>query len=216
MAHTFGVGEDLFDFADENWGLVKRKMGNPIDSAVSKGGDGEYWPDTEVSYNERQEVTLLYRAKSKNDGLAVAISLGLACTSGYTPVSIKINTKIPGHAEIEITGHKHGAGTHAVNSIDISTTVNGWGATDFCSAAADEGCQSGSYSASIDHVDKLTRAGSFLCGRSQGCKVEVTASIIADTAPALNADLTDDGSDIDEGDDFYTASLKGHQYLVPA
>ena len=216
MAHTFIVGEDLFSFADTNWELVKRKRSNQVSNAVAKGGDGEYMPDTEQSYDEKQEITLMYRAKSKEAALAVAISLGLACTSGYIPLSIKVTTKNTGHAEIEITGHKHGASTHDVNSIDFSTTVDGWGATDFCSAAADEGCQSGSISAAIEHKDGLNKAGNFLVGRSQGCKVDVSGTYISDTAPALNTDYTDDGSDIDEGDDFWTASLKGHKYLTPA
>lgn len=216
MAHTFIVGEDLFSFADTNWELVKRKRSNQVSNAVAKGGDGEYMPDTEQSYDEKQEITLMYRAKVKTAALPVAISLGLACTSGYIPLSIKATTKNTGHAEIEITGHKHGANTHEVNSVDISTPVDGWGATDFCSAEANEGCQSGSYSASIEHKDRLTKAGNFLVGRSQGCKVDVSGSYISDTAPALNTDYTDDGSDIDEGDDFWTASLKGHKYLTPA
>lgn len=215
MAHTFIVGADLFSFADTNWELVKRKLANQISNEVAKGGDGEYMPDTEQSYDEKQDITLVYRAKSKADALAVAISLGLACTSGYTPTSIKATTKIPGHAEIEITGHKHGAATHELNSIDVSFTVDGWGATDFCCTVADDGCQSGTYSATIDHVDKLTRKGDFFVGRSQACRVDVTGTYISDTAPAVAADLTDDGSEITEGDDFYTASLKGHKLLTP-
>jgi hypothetical protein len=215
MAHTFIVGADLFSFADSSWELVKRKLANQISSEAAKGGDGEYMPDTEESYDEKQDVTLVYRAKSKADGLAVAISLGLACASGYTPLSIKVNTKIPGHAEVEITGHKHGANTHEVNSIDISCTVDGWGATDFCSAVVNDGCQSGTYSATIDHKDVLTRKGDFLAGRSQACRVDVAGTYISDTAPALAADLTDDGSEISEGDDFFTASLKAHKLLTP-
>ena len=215
MAHTFIVGADLFSFADTNWELVKRKLANQISNEVAKGGDGEYIPATEQSYDEKQEITLVYRAKSKADALAVAISLGLACTSGYTPLSIKVNTKIPGFAEIEITGHKHGTDTHELNSIDVSCTVDGWGATDFCSLVADDGCQSGTWSSSIDHVDKLTRKGDFFVGRSQACKVEVSGTYISDTAPTLAADLTDDGSEVNEGDDFYTANLKGHKYLTP-
>jgi len=215
MAHTFIVGADLFSFADANWELVKRKIANQVSNEVAKGGDGEYMPDTEQSYDEKTDITLVYRAKSKADGLAVAISLGLACTSGYVPISIKANTKIPGFAEIEITGHMHGAGTHEVNSIDVECEVDGWGATDFCSLVADDGCQSGSWGASIEHVDKLTRKGEFFVGRSQACKIEVSGTYISDTAPALAADLTDDGSEISEGDDFYTASLKGHKFLTP-
>jgi hypothetical protein len=219
MAHTFVVGADLFEFADTNWGLIKRKTANQISNGVASDGGGEYWPDTEQSYDEKQEITLLYRAKVKDDALPVALSLGLACTSGYIPLSIKINTKggnSPGHAEIEITGHKHGASTHEVNSIDVSVDVDGWGATDFCSLAPDDGCQSGSWSASINHKDANTKKGDFLCGRSQGCKIEVSGQYISDTAPALAADLTDDGSDLEDGDDFWTAALKGHKYLRPA
>jgi hypothetical protein len=168
-----------------------------------------------VSYNHRQEITLLYRAQSKALALPVALSLGLACTSGYIPTSIKVNTKIPGHAEIEITGHKHDALAHELNHIDVSTNVDGWGATDFASSAPDDGCQSGTWSASIEHSDKLTRAGAFLCGRSQGGKVEMQGTYIRDTAPTLDAALEDDGSEVSEGDDFYTAALKGHQLLTP-
>lgn len=216
MSNTFIVGADLFGFADTNWGLVKRKRGELVDNAVAKGGDGEYIPVSEVSYNERQDITLVYRAKVKDAALAVLLSLGLADpTSGYIPISIKINTKIPGHAEIEITGHKHGTGVHEVNSIDVSCTVDGWGATDFCCATAEDGCQSGSWTATIEHSDKLSRAGDFFVGRSQACKIEVSGQYISDTAPALASDLTDDGSDIQEGDDFWTASLKAHKYLTP-
>ena len=216
MAHTFIVGADLFEFADASWELVKRKRGNAIDNAVATGGDGEYMPDTEQSYNERQEITLTYRAKTKDAGLDVDISLGLACASGYVPTAIKVNTKNTGHSEIEIVGHKHGASAHEVNYIDISTSVDGWGATDFCCSAANEGCQTGTFSATIGHKDSLGRQGSFLVGRSQACRVDVTGSYISDAAPALANDLTDDGSDIDEGDDFWTASLKAHKYLTPA
>jgi hypothetical protein len=216
MAHTFIVGADLFSFADANWELVKRRVGNQISSEAAKGGDGEYMPDTEQSYDEKQDITCIYRAKSKADGLAVAVSLGLACASGYTPLSVKVDTKIPGHAEVQITGHKHGVSTHELNSIDVSCAVDGWGATDFCSLVANDGCQSGSWSASIDHVDKLTRKGDHFVGRSQACKVDVSGTYVSDTAPALAADLTDDGAEITEGDDFWTANLKAHKLLTPA
>lgn len=219
MAHTFAVGADLFDFANSDWALVKRKLANQVSTAVAEDGAGEYLPDTEESYDEKQEITLTYRAKSKEDALAVAISLGLACTSGYVPISIKVNTKggsSPGHAEVEITGHKHGTDTHEVNSIDVSCSVDGWGATDFCSAVVDDGCQSGTWSATINHKDANTRKGDFLCGRSQGCKIDVSGQYISDAAPTLAADLTDDGSDTEDGGDFWTANLKGHKYLRPA
>jgi hypothetical protein len=219
MAHTFVVGADLFDFANDDWGLVKRKLANQISNGVASDGGGEFWPESEESFDEKQEITLTYRAKVKTDALDVAISLGLACTSGYIPLSIKVNTKggsSPGHAEVEITGHKHGSSTHEVNSIDVACTVDGWGATDFCSAVADDGCQSGSWSASINHKDSANRKGDFLCGRSQGCKVDVAGQYISDTAPALDTDYTDDGSDLEDGDDFWTAALKGHLYLRPA
>ena len=218
MAHTFIVGADLFGFADDNWELVKRKIGRQIASEVAKGGDGEYMPDTEQSYDQKTDITLVYRAKSKADALPVAISLGLVNeTSGYVPITLKVNTKIPGHAEVEITGHKHdGAAVHEVNSIDIEVDVDGWGATDFCCSVVNDGCQSGSYSASIEHKDSLSRKGDFFVGRSQACKIEVSGTYISDTAPVLAAGLTDDGSEISEGDDFYTANLKAHKYLTPA
>ena len=215
MAHTFVVGADLFNFANDDWGLVKRKTANQVSNAVAEDGGGEYWPDTEQSFDPKTEITLLYRAKVKTDALAVAVSLGLACASGYVPVSVKVTTKPQGHAEVEITGHKHGTSTHEVNSIDVSCTVDGWGATDFCCLVVNDGCQSGSWTASINHKDATGRKGNFFCGRSQGCKIEVSGQYISDTAPALAADLTDDGSDIDEGGDFWTASLKGHKYLRP-
>jgi len=216
MAHTFIVGADLFDFADTNWELIKRKTSQQVSNGVSEDSGGEYWPDSEQSFDEKQEVTCLYRAKVKTDGLAVAVSLGLACTSGYVPLNVKVNTKTGAHAEVEITGHKHGSSTHEVNSVDVSCSVDGWGATDFCSATADDGCQSGSWVATINHKDALDKKGDFLCGRSQGCKIEVSGQYISDTAPGLDTDWTDDGSEVDEGGDFWTASLKGHQYLRPA
>jgi hypothetical protein len=218
MAHSFIVGADLFGFADDNWELVKRRNARQISNEIAKGGDGEYMLGTEQSYDKKNDVTLVYRAKSKANALAVAISLGLLnADSSYIPISIKVNTKIPGHAEVEITGHKHdGDATHEVNSIAVTCNVDGWGATDFCCLTVNEGCQSGSWSATIEHSDKLSRKGDFFVGRSQGCKIEVSGSYISDTAPALAADLTDDGSEISEGDDFWTASLKAHKYLIPA
>lgn len=217
MANTFAPGDDLFSFADDNFVLVKREVGNAISSACAKTGAGEYIPDTEQTYDERQEVTLTYRANKKTSALTVAVSLGLADTvSTYVPTSVKVNTGNTKHAEVQIVGHKHGAGTHEVNSVDVSCSVDGWGATDFCSDTANDGCQSSSWTATIDHVDKLTKAGAFLCGRSQGCRIDCTAEIVADAAPALDGDLTDDGSQVVEGEDFYTASLKGHKFAVPA
>lgn len=216
MAHSFIVGADLFAFADANWELVKRRNARHISNEVAVGGDGEYMPDTEQEYDKKNDVTLVYRAKSKADALPVAISLGLL-VGNYVPTAIKLITKIPGHAEVEITGHKHdGEATHQLNSIDVSCTVDGWGATDFCCLAVNDGCQSGNWSATIGHKDSLSRKGDFFVGRSQGCKIEVSGSYISDTAPALAADLTDDGSEISEGDDFWTASLKAHKYLIPA
>jgi len=216
MSHSFIVGADLFGFADASWELVKRRNARQISNEVAKGGDGEYMPDTEQDYDKKNDVTLVYRAKSKADGLVAAISLGLL-VGDYVPISMKVTTKIPGHAEVEITGHKHdGLATHELNSIDVSCTVDGWGATDFCCLVVNEGCQSGSWTATIEHSDKLSRKGDFFVGRSQGCKIEVIGSYISDTAPQLAADLTDDGSEISEGDDFWTASLKGHKYLIPA
>jgi hypothetical protein len=216
MAHTFVVGADLFSFANSDWELVKRRVASPQDSAVAKGGDGEFILATVKTFNARTEVVCDYRAKKNTAALAVAVSLGLADpVSGYVPTSVAIRTTNTGHAEISITGHMHGASTHELNQVDVSVTADGFGATDFLSAAANEGCQNSNWSASIEHKDAQGKGGDFLCGRSQACRIEASATIIADAAPALDASWTDDGSEIVEGDDFYTANLKAHKFDTP-
>jgi hypothetical protein len=84
MAHTFIVGSDLFSFANSDWDLVSRRVASPQDSAVAKGGNGEYIAATGKTFNARTEVVLTYRAKKNDAALAVAVSLGLADpVSGY-------------------------------------------------------------------------------------------------------------------------------------
>jgi hypothetical protein len=219
MANTFVVGADLFAFADTNWALIKRRYANQISNGVASDGGGEYWPDSEESFDEKQEVTLTYRAKVKTDAVAVALSLGLAASSGYVPTRIRVTTtggNSPKHAEVEITGHKHGSGTHEINSVDVDVDVDGWGATDFLSDTPDDGCQSSTWEASINHKDVNDKKGDWLAGRSQGCRIDASGQYISDAAPALDADWTDDGSETADGDDFWTSSLKGHQYQRPA
>jgi hypothetical protein len=217
MAHTFIVGADLFSFADTNWELVKRKLSEPNDSSAAKGGNGEYIPATAKTFNARQEAVLTYRAKVNDAELPVAVSLGLADpVSGYTPTQVTVRPSANGNAEVDITGHKHGVAVHEANQVDVSIDVDGWGATDFLCAAVNEGCQSSQWSASIEHLDKVGRSGEFFCGRSQGCRIEASGQYVSDTAPALAAGWTDDGSAIDEGDDFFAASLKAHQFATPA
>lgn len=210
MAHTFNAGADPFGIAGDDLELIKTTEEDAIDHGVSSGGDGEYFPASVQTYNEQTKITATYRAKVKTE-ITVTKSLG----SGADPLAIeniKVNTGNTKHAEVEVSGHKHGATNHEENDSEVSVTFNGWGATDFCADPANDGCQGGSWSASINHKDGLNRAGQFLCGRSQGVKIEVQNQYISDAKPVLDADYTDAGSDIAKGEDFWTATLKGVKY----
>jgi hypothetical protein len=213
MAHTFSAGVDPFGIAGDDLELVKVTEADDISHGVPSGGDGEYFPDAIQTYNPLTKITATYRAKVKTD-ITLEATLG-GTAAALALESLKVTTANTKHAEVEASGHKHGATVHETNARTVSVTFAGWGATDFCADPANDGCQSGSWSASINHKDGLNKAGAFLCGRSQGTKVEVQASYISDTKPTLDADYTDAGSDIAKGEDFWTASLKGVLYMAP-
>lgn len=216
MPNTFVVGDDLFSFADSNWALTGRSVAAQLDNAVPKDGAGEFVPAAGKTHTPRTEVTCEYTAQVYTAALTVALSLGLADpVSGYVPTRIEVTPEQTGHCKIRITGHAHGLVAHEVNSIDVTVDVDGFGCTDFISSTQAAGCQSSSWSASIEHIDRYTRdAQALLCGRSQGCKVEANVTIVADTAPAAAAAWTVLSSEIKEGGDFYTASIRAEQHLA--
>lgn len=214
MANTFSAGTDPFGIAGADLELVKVTEEDAVDHGVPSGGDGEYFPDAVQTYNPLTKITATYRAKVKTN-ITLTASLG-GTSAALALESLKVTTGNTKHAEVEASGHKHGSTAHESNANEVSVTFAGWGATDFASASPNDGCQSGTWSASINHVDKLKKDGTFLCGRSQGVKIEVQAQYVSDTKPTLDTDYTDAGSDIAKGEDFWTASLKGVKYQAAA
>lgn len=214
--YTFGVN-DLLALADNvNFKCISCGKTDGYKTSVSKDGAGEYVAAAEKSYDEQMEVKAEYEAMILGVLTFPAIVMG-AAANGYVVTQVQLATGMQ-HLKMSVTAHKHPAGTHNANEFTLvfPDDVPGWGAYDFLGAGND-GVQSSTWSASVDHVDKLKGDGTWLCGRSQGCKIEASSEYISDTIPAPDGDLgwTLDSNEVKTGGDFYTASLKAHQYQAP-
>ncbi len=214
-AYTYGVN-DLLGIADGvNFKCLSCGSTDAFKNAVPKAGDGEYVGAAEKSYDEKLDIKAEYQA-IKLGALTFpdAFKLG-AAFNNYVVTQVQLSTSNSGHLKMSVTAHKHPAGTHNPNTFAVTfPACTGYGAVDFLSTGND-GAQTSTWGATVDHLDKIKGNGDFLCGRSQGCKIEASVEYISDTVPVLADGWNKDSSDVKTGADFYTASLKAHRYQTP-
>lgn len=171
--HPFGVtASDPFDFADENYALVSLDRGTSSSVDAADNGEGEYHPQSQISFGKKQNLSATYKAQ-----VSGAISARELLAGTPTPVAletIEISTAKGARTTVTANGHKHIGGTNTNHNNLLRTLAipqhRGFGASSFgleigVPAAS---LQSGTYTITIGHTDDDDADGNFLCGSSHG------------------------------------------------
>lgn len=222
MANTYGVESDPFGLAGEvgkleKFQCVRVRSSTQKDNAVVRDDKGEFIPDTDKTFNEREELTAEYEPIENGAVGGGVIAVGGATALAITRVAIA--TTGTGHVKVTVTGHQHGASLHTANARDLTLPAfNGFGGANFLAltGVTDAEVQQSSWDAEIGHDDKQNNVGDFLAGRSQGVKLTASVDAVSDAEPALPAETEwlSDGIDKQKGQDFWTVSAKAHQHLA--
>lgn len=217
--HTFG-SDDPLGYANGDWEVNSAPVTGNQDEYVGKNRLGEFLPDTDKVFNKSEEITVEYVAKKAGAVVPPTVILGAEKDeTGFMVTDAELKGVNTGNLVLSVTAHRHigGIGQHKENPHQIvwPTNLTGFGAFDpfGTSGIPSDQIQSSSFKAGIEHVDKTSRLGAHLVGRSQGVKVEASLEAVTDVDEVSDPTGWKVLRDTKRGnDDFYGLSLRGHRY----
>jgi len=226
MAKTFGA-KDLMTalgLTATDWEIQSSSENAQKDHAVTKSKIGAYIAASEAAHNERTDITLELKSKVP-DGAVAAFNLGGAGT-GTAPATVVVTAFSAKETyndlgTLSLTAHKHDDGEEgavhlAAPAVQAVSLTLGFGVLAVRLGGELVDCQSAELSGSMEHKDRYSSQGNFLCGASTGLKYEATEEYVDDgSAITVDSPWVEDSQDVkSSNDDFYTRSVKAHAYSL--
>lgn len=227
MAYTFGA-KDLMTalgLTAADWEVQSSNEDSQKDHAVTKSKLGAYVAASEVTHNERTDLTLELKCKIETGATAAFTLGGIGTGAGSVAVVVtqfSVKETFNDMATLSLTAHRHDDATGEANAhlaTPVSQAVSlslGFGVGAVRLGGTLDDCQSAELSGTCEHNDKYGNKGKFLVGASHGLKFECTEEYVDNgSAVTVPSPWVQDSQAVKtSNEDFVTRSVKAHAYSI--
>lgn len=213
---------DLLGIADGvNWDVANSSNSFSEDENIGRTKAGEFNNASHATFNSRKEISIVYEAQKVGSLAMPEIKIG-GEMNGFHVTAVSLSGTNTGLLQMTVTCHKHDASIngHIENerTVPWPSAIQGHGCINpfgGLSGLDDEDIQSYSFSATVEHVDKQTKEGEHLVGRSQGFTIEGSITACTNVSPNLTLPepwLRTTGSQNTQNTDFFGMTISGKYY----